>query len=128
MGGTIITANSYANDQGGYCDPAQNNCNGETFCVSSDNGGNLNWWSAFLWCQTNNGTLASFYEVCPGTRLSVDTTTRGYCANLTGNSINTYLWLKEQANSGYAYRFLPYNGYVTKDVKRSPNNRAICVN
>jgi len=82
VGGTIITANSYANDKGGYCDVAQGNCNGETFCVSTDNDGLLNWWSAHLWCQANGGTLARFHNVCPGTNYA-NNNNRGTCANLT---------------------------------------------
>ena len=86
-GGTIITANSYGNDKGGYCnDPNNsnlaNNCNGKQFCLRD---ATPNWWSAFSWCETIGGHLASFYDMCPNTKTNTDST-QGTCANLAGLS------------------------------------------
>ena len=83
-GGTIITANSYSNDKGGYCnDPNDstktNNCNGKRFCV----GGNvMNWWSAFTWCEAIGGKLARFESVCPGVQ-ALHQDVSGACPNFT---------------------------------------------
>ena len=82
-GGTIITANSYGNDKGGLCnDPSDtnltNNCNGKRFCL----GGNKMNWSAFTWCESIGGQLASFESVCPGIQLR-ENDTQGACPNLT---------------------------------------------
>ena len=80
-GGTIITANSYGNDKGGLCnDPNDpnltNNCNGKKFCQG---GKTMNWWSAFTWCESIGGKLASFESVCPGAKSVQDT-----CPNTKG--------------------------------------------
>jgi len=80
VGGTIITANSYTHDVGGYCDEEQGNCNGYTFCVSN---GAMTWWSGHLWCKANGGRLADFEIMCPGSPTSIDEA-RGACANLAG--------------------------------------------
>ena len=79
-GGTIIKANEYGNDKGGYCnDPNNpdltNNCNGMEFCVSNKT---MNWWSAFTWCESVGGKLASFEHMCPGSQM-----VEGACPNLT---------------------------------------------
>ena len=83
-GGTIITANSYGNDKGGLCnDPNDttktNNCNGKRFCASTRP---MNWWSAFTWCESIGGQLASIESMCPGTQSAVPNT----CPNVKGIS------------------------------------------
>ena len=84
-GGTIITANSYGNDKGGFChDPNDssltNNCNGKSFCRSI---AYLNFWSAFNWCDGIGGKLASFESMCPGSQTYTNER-RGTCPNLVG--------------------------------------------
>jgi len=84
-GGTIVQANSYENDKGGLChSPSDsnltNNCNGKRFC----RGGNkMNWWSAFTWCESIGGHLASFSGICPGVQTNTNTST-GACPNIKG--------------------------------------------
>ena len=102
FGGTIITANSYGNDKGGYCnDPNDsnlpNNCNGKQFCLRNTA---TNWWSAFTWCDVVGGHLASFYSMCPNTKTNTDST-KGTCANLTSvgtrNAWTSMGWGKDHA-------------------------------
>ena len=87
-GGTIITANSYGNDKGGDCnDPSNpdltNNCNGKRFCKI---GQKINWWSAFTWCDSIGGKLASLESLCPGTQYF----SFADCPNFKGTGQNYY--------------------------------------
>ena len=84
VGGTEITRNQYGSQPDGV------NCTSETcpqtlkkFC-KSDLG--MNWWSAFNWCKSNGGTLASFASMCPGVTTAQNNVT-GACPALqkTGN-------------------------------------------
>ena len=91
-GGTIIKANEYGNDKGGYCnDPNNpdltNNCNGMEFCMSNKT---MNWWSAFTWCDSIGGKLASFTSACPDTQMA----TPGPCPNLKGLSNKGTDWIQ----------------------------------
>ena len=38
--------------------------NGHVYCTSI--GYQINWWSAYTWCEAQGRHLASIYEVCPG--------------------------------------------------------------
>jgi len=93
-GGTVIQANRYGNDKGGYCnDPNNsnltNNCNGKKFCVS---GQGMNWWSAFTWCESVGGKLAKLSNLCPGAQTNPNLAT-GACPNLTAiHSSNSNRW------------------------------------
>ena len=93
-GGTIITANSYGNDKGGYCnDPNNteltNNCNGKRFCRS---GNAMNWWSSFTWCESIGGKLASFESMCPGVQIASQWKVYGACPNLTAVGTSGRVW------------------------------------
>ena len=80
VGGTIVTAH-VPTDEG--C--SQTTCNGRKFYISlNENGtwngwGNLNWWSAHMWCEANGLKLATLAEACPPGNPSV-----GPCPNLSG--------------------------------------------
>ena len=116
-GGTIITANKYGTDangnnldKGGLCnDPNDpnltNNCNGKKFCVS---GNRLNWWSAFTWCESIGGQLASFEHMCPGTQAL----NGNACPNLTAvyNITKTYLWNSVKLPNGMILNVSPQTG------------------
>ena len=125
VGGTIITANSYANDKGGYCDVAQGNCNGDTFCLSTVNGGYLTWWSAHLWCESNGGRLASFYEVCPGVSIGRNGTD-GACPNMTKAFKDGWFYVLETENKSISFSIFS-NGNISANHKHS-GARALCVN
>ena len=36
--------------------------NGHVYCLSD---GNMNWWSAYTWCEAQGRHLATMYEICP---------------------------------------------------------------
>ena len=114
-GGTIITANKYGADQGGLCnDPSDtsltNNCNGKKFC----RGGNtMNWWSAFTWCESIGGHLASFDHMCPGSQAISNHTVADACPNLkmpgTGS---TNVWSKTGSGQSNALFVQPSQGII----------------
>ncbi len=66
----------------GYCLSTQNDCEGGTtvgdFCISKDDGTDLNWWSAAIWCRSQGKQLASMYDICPDWN---GTTGSGKCLN-----------------------------------------------
>ncbi len=35
--------------------------NGHEYCITKD----MNWWSAYTWCEAQGRHLASMYEICP---------------------------------------------------------------
>ena len=97
-GGIIVTANSYGNDKGGLCNnpsdtTLSNNCNGQSFCRSNNY---MNWWSAFTWCESIGGKLASFASICPETQIAVP----GTCPNLKGLSNNGTHWVQTSVGWG----------------------------
>ena len=129
-GGTIITANSYGNDKsGGLCnDPSNpeltNNCNGKRFCLNSNT---TNWWSAFAWCESIGGRLASFESICPGVQTNPNNTT-GACPNAKGTG-NRGAWTKTGWKNTNAFAVNLSSGAVF-DGYRDPYNgywqRALC--
>ena len=124
-GGTMITANSYGNDKGGYCNDSNdssvtNNCNGKRFCVS---GNAMNWWSTFTWCEAVGGHIVSFESACPNTQ-ALYYTAAGFCANLTG-ALNAGVWGNILTASGVPYTFQP-NGSISREVANRNGGRAFC--
>ena len=82
-GGTPIT--SHAPTDAGCSDET---CNGHTFCRSDKD---MNWWSAFTWCESQGRTLAEFSKMCPGVSQAPVGTT-GDCPNLQGKGGNVWVW------------------------------------
>ena len=119
-GGTIIKANEYGNDKGGYCNDPTNdeitekdNCNGMEFCMSNNV---MNWWSAFTWCESIGGQHATFAHMCPTTKPYQNRTTRGYCANLTTLSeTNYFVWSSMGEGKAKAFDVELETGYVGND-------------
>lgn len=96
-GGTIVKANEYGTkdgvnlDKGGLCnDPNDpnltNNCNGMEFCRSNKD---MNWWSAFTWCESVGGKLANIQIMCPNTNLIEQTDCPNFKGVLSGGSWST---------------------------------------
>jgi len=128
-GGTMITANSYGNDQGGLCNnPSDsnltNNCNGKRFCRS---GNFMNWWSAFTWCEAIGAKLASFESVCAGVGTAALT-----CPNLKGKSNKGTDWVQTSMGWGttIAVTVSLQSGAIAKDTRYPRNSSndyyAIC--
>ncbi|MBP5344123.1 MAG: hypothetical protein J6Y85_03535 [Alphaproteobacteria bacterium] len=104
-GGTIITANKYGADKGGYCnDPNDtnltNNCNGQKFCLG---GKGMNWWSAFTWCESIGGKQASLSNMCPGAPQVSDYDHPNACPNLL-KAINVRVWTAQGTGQNRAFQ------------------------
>ena len=99
-GGTLVTAHS-STDTG--CSGGM--CNGYTFCMSDRP---VNWWTAFLWCEANEGKLASLASLCPRAVLPPGSSTQAVeCPNLNGvrGSGRTLVWtnISYPTQKRYAY-------------------------
>jgi hypothetical protein len=127
-GGTIITANSYGNDKGGQCnDPSDpnltKNCNGKRFCWGL---GSQNWWSAYTWCESIGGRLASFESVCPGTQSGVSG--GNICPNALLRRGDTGGWTTLGSGNNKAAMVWFNWGDVDLNIRdqKSNNRRALC--
>ena len=122
-GGTIIKANEYGNDKGGKCnDPNNadltNNCNGMEFCVSNKT---MNWWSAFTWCDSIGGKLASFEHLCPGTPARPNNVAKA-CPNVTGISERGSTWTSTGWGTNFALNVALGLGHVVDGYRRNTTN------
>ena len=125
-GGTIITANKYGADKGGYCnDPNDtnltNNCNGKRFCIG---GKKMNWWSAFTWCEAIGGKLASFTSMCPNTQAISSNTTDGECPNLTKVAGNIWAMSSMGWDDSHNLHINLSNGRLSKGAGSAATTRA----
>ena len=123
-GGTIITANSYGNDKGGYCnDPnnssLSNNCNGKKFCRTYSR---LNWWAAFTWCEAIGGKLASVESMCPSAQIQDNTR----CANLAKTGGDPWLWTNMGLGTKGACVINPGAGTVSTGWERTSGQSPFC--
>ena len=87
-GGTVITRNvNGATNAPSTCNADKCPATTKTFCKS---GQTMNWWTAFNWCASIGGSLASFGEMCPKVQTAVNTTT-GACPGLQGKG-SDWVW------------------------------------
>ncbi len=84
----------------------------------------MNWWSAFTWCQAQNGTLVSLSDCT----LNGDTyLTTGKCHNLNGitdkdgNTYSEEVWTNVAAGSDCAYYISLSTGSI--DYRPGPGQR-----
>jgi len=91
-GGTVITRNVYGatgapttcvRENGKDTCPATT----KTFCKS---GRTMNWWTAFNWCASIGGSLASFSAMCPDVPTASNNVT-GACPGLQGKG-DSWVW------------------------------------
>ena len=71
--------------------------NGHVFCQSNNN---MNWWSAYTWCEAQGRHLATMYEMCP--EWDGSTGDRNNC-NLNSFSNNNYNWSATARNTNEAF-------------------------
>jgi len=125
VGGTLVTANKYGTvngvnqDRFGNCKSDGSNCNGKTFCVSD---GNMKWWSAFLWCESNGRTVAKWEDMCPDTPIGADYHP-GACANLAGIGLDFYTPISYDSGRVYTIRS---DAQIITPGKNDIYPRAIC--
>ena len=81
--GTWITAHSPTDDG---CDAAH--CNGLNFCRSNVD---MNWWSAFIWCQSIGHKLVTLANLCPGIPSGPNSAQKA-CLNAYGVDNAQYRW------------------------------------
>ena len=113
VGGTEITANAY-DDIGApaECTTAMCPKPARTFCKSNIP---MNWWSAFNWCRSNGGTLASLAEACPG----VATRNDEKCPALKGVSSSQTVWTSIGLGTEKAFRIGILDGKINANGNRS---------
>ena len=123
VGGTEITANAYTDaDAPDTCDADYCPSPAKSFCVSNNG---MNWWSAFNWCKSNGGTLASFNSACPNTPVRINNTA-GACPALQGVGPDKFYWTS--MGSGTTNAFIVYlsSGTVNANYRHSPDRYALC--
>ena len=81
--------------------------NGHSYCQSKYQ---MNWWSAYAWCEAQGRHLASMYELCP----DWDGSKGGdKCAN-TNDGFDGSGWTKTAFQQNYAFTVYP-SGTVDAD-------------
>ena len=122
VGGTEITANVYTDaDAPDTCTAEYCPSSAKSFCISNFP---MNWWSAFNWCQSNGGTLASFNSACPNTPVRTNNTA-GACPALQGVGDSKYYWTSMGSGTTTAFNVNLSSGAVN-GVNRSYTNFALC--
>ena len=87
-GGTEITRNvNGTTNAPSTCTPEKCPATTKTFCKSSQK---MNWWTAFNWCASINGSLADFSAMCPNVQTAVNNTTSA-CPGLQGKG-SDWVW------------------------------------
>ncbi len=89
----------------------------------------MNWWSAFTWCQAQNGTLVSLSDCT----LNGDTyLTTGKCHNLNGvtdkdgKAYSDTVWTSVAYGSEYAYYVQLSSGSINGNPRHASYNYALC--
>ena len=118
IGGTEITSNTSANQSSCTATTCPNNS--KKFCKSNVS---LNWWSAFDWCQSNGGTLASFETLCPGVPVRLNSTA-GACPAMQAVS-SDWVWTSLGYTSSNAFSINLSTGAINH-FSRLNGYRAIC--
>jgi len=98
--------------------------NGTTFCRSDKE---MNWWSAFTWCESQNRKLADFATMCPGVS-QVPADKEGACPNLQGRPGNgVKLWSSLAYDSRTALVVILSSGAVNSYSRYGTNGfYALC--
>ena len=117
-GGSTITSHK-ATDEG--CD--LKTCNEHTFCKSNKD---MNWWSAFAWCESQNRKLADFTTMCPNVSQSASNIS-GDCPNLHGVGGDVGLWSSLASDKWNAFLVNSSSGAIFTGSRNSPAvRRAFC--
>ena len=121
VGGTEITANVYTDaDAPDTCTADYCPSPAKSFCISNLS---MNWWSAFNWCKSNGGTLASFNSACPNTPVRSNNTA-GACPALQGVGESKYHWTSMGSESSSAF-FVNLSSGAVNDYPRA-NYTSLC--
>ena len=106
-----------------------------TYCISDIE---MNWWSAFAWCQAQGYRLATFEEACPDATSLVVDNGNVYVSNNVGTEAsnkrvdNRYPWLARAWLTDKALYFggwscgIPCKGTI-KSAARTAKHPALCI-
>ena len=129
VGGSIIKRNEYGEEGApstctqAMCPVRKENEDPKTFCVSDKQ---MNWWSAFTWCKSNGGTLASFASMCPGVNTYSNNTT-GACPGLQGTFDSSHMaWSSLGGGTGNAFDVNLFSGNVITHNRHGGYASALC--
>lgn len=89
--------------------------NGHVYCLSWND---MNWWSAYTWCQAQGRHLASMYEICPTWDGG------GKNCNLSTFSTNVAMWSATAYGTDIVFSHDKSNVYHNR--LRNLTNRALC--
>lgn len=123
VGGTEITANAHTDaDAPDTCTADYCPSPAKSFCISTNS---MNWWSAFNWCKSNGGTLASFNSACPNTPVRSNNTA-GACPALQGVGESKYYWTSMGSGSSNAFVVNLSSGAVANGSRYYSDRYALC--
>ena len=125
-GGTVITRNvNGATGAPSTCTPDKCPATVKKFCKS---GQTMNWWTAFNWCASIGGSLASFGEMCPKVPTASNNIT-GACPGLQGKG-DSGVWSSLGYGSNSALHVDLFsgavNGYGYRSTRSNAYNSALC--
>ncbi len=84
----------------------------------------MNWWSAFAWCQSIGGTLIDLNEDCEDTSI---TNTPMPCPALYNPKNNAAVWTANVPDSTYAYVVLSSSGTIRNNwASRENKIKVLC--
>ena len=122
-GGTVITRNvNGATGAPSTCTPDKCPATVKKFCKSSQT---MNWWTAFNWCASISGSLASFSAMCPGVPTALNNIT-GACPGLQGKGSDQWVWSSLGYGSDHAFVVNLSSGAVTGNPYRYYGYDALC--
>ncbi len=84
----------------------------------------MNWWSAFAWCKSMNGTLVDLTVDClVGKYVSTNTTQCPYLTSLGGSDT---VWTQNVPDASYAYHVSLSSGAVASHARDNLSGAALC--
>ena len=92
--------------------------NGHVYCQSNNQ---MNWWSAYTWCEAQGRHLASMYEVCP----TWDGSTGYDKCNQGSFSNNEYNWTATASDTESAFIF--DQNTVQNDTNSTRRSNSYCL-
>ena len=93
--------------------------NEHEYCVSDIE--EMNWWSAYTWCEAQGRHLATIYEACPDWDGSIG---QGKCTNSTSTTAGYNYWVSTANGSTLAFRTHGFSSVYSSS--RDSRYHALC--